>query len=183
MTLVIVPVRRRIMQHVIIRCVSDASPRERMIQSAMLLVGERGVEATSFSEVIEHSGAPRGSIYHHFPGGKAQLMEEATRWGGELISAGLRQALEHADPVAAVDGIAGFWRAALRDTNYAGGCPVGAATVEGVSSPGPVGAAGGECAGWAGRGAAGGRGGGVGEGCVRVVVRLVVVLGGSGVVL
>ena len=42
-------------------------PRERMIQSALVLMGEHGVEATSFSQVIERSGAPRGSIYHHFP--------------------------------------------------------------------------------------------------------------------
>src|SRR3954447_21569141 len=112
------------------------SAKERMIQSAVLLMGEHGVEATSFSEVIEHSGAPRGSIYHHFPGGKAQLMEEATRWGGELISVGLRHALEHADPATAVEGIAGFWRTALRETNYAAGCPVVAATVEGGRSPG-----------------------------------------------
>jgi AcrR family transcriptional regulator len=124
------------MQHVIIRRVSDPSPRERMIQSAMLLVGERGVEATSFSDVLEHSGAPRGSIYHHFPGGKAQLMEEATRFGGQLITTGLTAALEQADPVAAVEGIAGFWRSALRETNYAAGCPVVAATVEGGRLPG-----------------------------------------------
>src|SRR4051812_17651056 len=114
----------------------DASPRQRMIQSAMLLMGEHGVDATSFSQVIEHSGAPRGSIYHHFPGGKAQLVEEATRYGGDLIADGLSAALEHKDPVAAVDGIVDFWRAALRDTEFAVGCPVVAATVEGDRTPG-----------------------------------------------
>src|SRR5437016_3342573 len=110
---------------------SSVSPRERMIRSAVLLMGEHGVEATSFSQVIEHSGAPRGSIYHHFPGGKAQLMEEATRWGGDLIAAGLTAALEQEDPVAAVNGIADFWRSALRETDFAAGCPVVAAAVEG----------------------------------------------------
>src|SRR3712207_8589123 len=46
---------------------------------------ERGVQGTSFADVLEHSGAPRGSIYHHFGGGKTQLAEEATRWAGEYI--------------------------------------------------------------------------------------------------
>ncbi len=44
-----------------------ADSRQNMIQSAALLMRERGVDATSFSEVLAHSGAPRGSIYHHFP--------------------------------------------------------------------------------------------------------------------
>ena len=107
-----------------------------MIQSAMLLIGENGVEGTSFSQVLEHSRAPRGSIYHHFPHGKAQLIEEAVRAGGDLISTGLAAALEKEDPIAAVDGIADFWRAALRETDYAVGCPVVAATVDGGRIPG-----------------------------------------------
>lgn len=107
-----------------------------MIQSAMLLIGENGVEATSFSQVLEHSRAPRGSIYHHFPQGKAQLVEAAIRSGGELISTGLAAALEKKDPIAAVDGIADFWRMALRESDYAIGCPVVAATVDGGRTPG-----------------------------------------------
>jgi AcrR family transcriptional regulator len=111
-------------------------PRERMIQSALILMGERGIEATSFSQVIEHSGAPRGSIYHHFPGGKAQLIEEATRYAGDIVVKLLTDAIEnHDDPVAAVDAVVGFWRTVLFDSNFAAGCPVIAATLEGDHSP------------------------------------------------
>src|SRR5205823_6903723 len=103
-------------------------PRDRMIQSALVLMGEHGVEATSFSQVIEHSGAPRGSIYHHFPGGKAQLVEEATRYAGEIIVSLLNEAAEsHEDPVAALDAISEFWRTLLHDSEFAAGCPVLAA--------------------------------------------------------
>ena len=66
--------------------VKPAPARERMIESAAALFSERGVDATAFSDVLEHSGAPRGSIYHHFPDGKAQLAEEATRYAGEFIA-------------------------------------------------------------------------------------------------
>src|SRR5919198_642303 len=121
------------MMRVIVK--TDPSPRQRMIESAMALVAEHGVDGTSFSQVIEHSGAPRGSIYHHFPGGKAQLMEEATRYGGDLIAAGLRAALEQEDPIAAIDSVVNFWRGVLRQTNFAVGCPVVAATVEGDRTP------------------------------------------------
>ena len=44
------------------------STRERMVVSTALLVREQGARATSLDDVLEHSGAPRGSVYHHFPG-------------------------------------------------------------------------------------------------------------------
>src|SRR4051794_30210223 len=79
----------------------QGSPRERMIRSAAELMRRRGVDATSFSEVLADSGAPRGSIYHHFPGGKDQLIEEATRWAGEFIADWQTATLERSDPVGA----------------------------------------------------------------------------------
>ena len=111
-------------------------PRERMIESALVLMGEHGVEATSFSQVIERSGAPRGSIYHHFPGGKEQLITEATRYAGDAVANLMTEAVEqHDDPVAAVDAITGFWRTVLYDSDFAAGCPVIAATLESDHSP------------------------------------------------
>jgi AcrR family transcriptional regulator len=115
---------------------AEPSPRERMIQSAILLIGEHGVEGTSFSQVLAHSGAPRGSIYHHFPRGKAQLVEEATRSGGDLIAATLAAVVEKGDPALAVGRVVEFWRVALGQTEFAVGCPVVAATVEGDRTPG-----------------------------------------------
>ena len=113
----------------------ELHPRERMIRSALLLMGERGVEATSFSQVLEHSGAPRGSIYHYFPGGKAQMLEEATRYAGDMFVEVMRGATaEHEDPVAAVEAVGRFWRTALADSEFAAGCPVVAAALEGEAS-------------------------------------------------
>jgi AcrR family transcriptional regulator len=113
-----------------------------MIESAVALFRERGVEGTSFSDVLAHSGAPRGSIYHHFPGGKAQLAEEATRYAGEAIAAGLAAALREKDPETAVRSFAGIYRELLRRSEFAAGCPVVSATLEGDRSPGARDAAG-----------------------------------------
>ena len=44
--------------------------RRKMIEGAMQLLARRGLQATSFAEVLEHTGAPRGSVYHHFPEGQ-----------------------------------------------------------------------------------------------------------------
>ena len=106
-----------------------------MIESAVLLMRERGVEATSFSEVLAHSGAPRGSIYHHFPGGKAQLVEEATRFAGDYIAAGIIAAHDRADPGTAFASFVSTWRSILTDTRFESGCPIVAATLEGERLP------------------------------------------------
>ena len=65
-----------------------ASPRERMVVSAALLIRERGAHPTAIADVLEHSGAPRGSAYHYFPGGRTQLLCEAVDYAGEYIAAG-----------------------------------------------------------------------------------------------
>jgi TetR/AcrR family transcriptional regulator, lmrAB and yxaGH operons repressor len=56
--------------------------RDRMVQSAIVLLAKRGYQATSFSEVLTESEAPRGSIYHHFPEGKDQLIAAAIEVAG-----------------------------------------------------------------------------------------------------
>jgi AcrR family transcriptional regulator len=109
--------------------------RERMIQSAALLFREHGVEGTSFSDVLDHSGAPRGSIYHHFPGGKAELVEETTRYAGDFIAGGLAAALERKDPAAALRSFANVWRKGLRESDYQAGCTIVAATLGSDPTP------------------------------------------------
>jgi AcrR family transcriptional regulator len=106
-----------------------------MIQSAALLFRERSIEGTAFADVLEHSGAPRGSVYHHFPGGKQQLAEEATQWAGEFMSAGLAAALAHDDPLTAIDTFAQLWTGILEQSDYEAGCPIVAAALEGSRAP------------------------------------------------
>ena len=51
--------------------------RDRMVAGAVKLLAQRGLQATSFSSVLAETSAPRGSIYHHFPGGKEELVSAA----------------------------------------------------------------------------------------------------------
>ena len=111
------------------------TPRERMVRSAAVLMREYGVEAMSFAQVVEHSGAPRGSIYHYFPGGKSQLVEEATRWAGDYIARRNTRALEADGPAGMLDAAEKFWRDVFGESDYRAGCPVAAATLEGDRVP------------------------------------------------
>jgi len=106
-----------------------------MIESAALLFSERGVQGTSFTDVLAHSGAPRGSVYHHFSGGKTQLVEDATRWAGEFTIAGAVAAVERRDPVAAVGSFRRYWSKILRASDFGAGCPVATAALEGSHQP------------------------------------------------
>src|SRR5690348_17874368 len=107
-----------------------SSSRDRMVRSAAYLFREHGYTGTGFSDVIAHSGAPRGSIYHHFPGGKDQLAREAVRYAGDYLSAGVRAATRDDDPVAAVRAFLGWWRGVLVKSDFRAGCPIVAVTVE-----------------------------------------------------
>ncbi|TGW02048.1 TetR/AcrR family transcriptional regulator, partial [Mesorhizobium sp. M2D.F.Ca.ET.145.01.1.1] len=53
--------------------------RTRMIEATALLLRRRGYHGTSLNDILTASGAPRGSLYFHFPGGKDQLVIEVTR--------------------------------------------------------------------------------------------------------
>lgn len=116
--------------------------RQRMIESAAMLIRESGVAATSFSDVVNASGAPRGSIYHYFPRGKQQLVEEATQFGTDFVLARLAAGIERADTAAAVRTFGRFYLQILRDSDFTAGCPVLAAALEGERAPGAREAAG-----------------------------------------
>ncbi len=103
------------------------SPREQMVVSAALLIRERGARATAISDVLEHSGAPRGSAYHYFPGGRTQLLCEAVDYAGEHVAAiiaGAEGGLE------LLDTLIDKYRRQLLDSDYRAGCPVAAVSVE-----------------------------------------------------
>lgn len=103
------------------------SPRERMVVSAALLIRERGAHATAISDVLEHSGAPRGSAYHYFPGGRTQLLCEAVDYAGEHVAAIIAEA---PGGLELLDTLIDKYRRQLLETDFRAGCPIVAVSVE-----------------------------------------------------
>jgi TetR/AcrR family transcriptional repressor of lmrAB and yxaGH operons len=101
-----------------------------MIVSQALLQRERGVAGTALPDVLEHSGAPRGSIYHHFPEGRTQLAGEATQWAADFITRRLEATLADGDVLATLDTFVADWIAVLSDSEFAAGCPVVAGALD-----------------------------------------------------
>jgi TetR/AcrR family transcriptional repressor of lmrAB and yxaGH operons len=103
--------------------------RASMIRSAAALFGSRGLCATSFADVLADSGAPRGSIYHHFPGGKRQLAQDAIAWTSAQVLAYLDAC--PADTAAGV--LAWFvdlWRQSVQASGGSSGCPVAGIAID-----------------------------------------------------
>jgi len=102
--------------------------RTQMVEGAARLLARQGLQGTSFSGVIELTGAPRGSLYHHFPEGKDQLVGAAI----ELAGLNLLEALNKKAGAPAEE-ITGHFlrigRSLLTRSRCEAGCPVLAVTV------------------------------------------------------
>ena len=98
-----------------------------MVASAALLIRERGAQSTAIADVLAHSGAPRGSAYHYFPGGRIQLVCEAVDYVADFVADRLAKA---DNSIAMLDGLTRFYRKNLIETDYRAGCPVLAVAIE-----------------------------------------------------
>ena len=104
--------------------------RARMVAGTVRLLAENGPPGASFGDVLELTGASRGSTYHHFPGGKQELYEAAL----DLASARALEALEpvRGEPAdVVVERFFAMWRHLLTATDLRAGCAVLAVAVAG----------------------------------------------------
>lgn len=81
---------------------SKETSREKILEAATLLFHLKGYHATGLSEILKESGAPKGSLYYHFPNGKEQLAIEAINLSAKTISTVIKENLAtYDDPVEA----------------------------------------------------------------------------------
>ncbi|RDI47229.1 TetR/AcrR family transcriptional regulator [Nocardia mexicana] len=59
--------------------------KARMIAATGELLETGGYSAAGLNQIVAASGAPRGSLYFHFPGGKDQLITESARQAGQFV--------------------------------------------------------------------------------------------------
>ncbi len=105
--------------------------KERILDSSGELFRRQGYLGTGVKQILAEAGAPFGSLYHHFPGGKAELGAEAVRRSGVLYGLLLG---EFAGPeVELAQGIRDFFAGAaetLVETDYADACPIATVALE-----------------------------------------------------
>ena len=104
--------------------------------AAAKLFRRQGFEGTSTAEILTLSGAPRGSLYYYFPGGKEEIGAAAIAEAGHLVAKTLTLlAQKAANPTDFIDLYAGELTAWLERSNFQDGCPIATTLLEtGVQS-------------------------------------------------
>jgi TetR/AcrR family transcriptional repressor of lmrAB and yxaGH operons len=102
-----------------------------MVEAAEHLFRRQGLHATGLAEILQESGAPRGSLYHYFPGGKDELATETLRAASARIEEGLAALLAAAGSVPEALRLYGVQAGArLVATHFTEGCPIGNTVLE-----------------------------------------------------
>jgi AcrR family transcriptional regulator len=123
--------------------IADGEPREPrrrdgrtlLLKGARQLLAEKGYAGMELRDVAERGKAPRGSIYHHFPGGKAQLAREAAEMEGETIRETIERSLEERGLKATLAMFGEIFRRRVADHPERLGCPVAAAALARPEDP------------------------------------------------
>lgn len=113
--------------------------RDRLLNATQELVETGGYFGAGLNQVIAASGAPRGSLYFHFPGGKDQLVGESVRRAGRTISTALGDLAGSSPSVAeCVDGVLRHLGDRLEESGWRKGCPVATVALETAATSDPL---------------------------------------------
>jgi AcrR family transcriptional regulator len=107
------------------------STRESILTAAAELMRHRGYAAVGMKDIAAASGAPIGSLYHHFRGGKVQIAREALVIAGAAYGLLIPSIVDgYTDLGAAIEGV--FAQAAddMAGTGFANMCPVASVAAE-----------------------------------------------------
>ncbi len=109
--------------------------RARMIQTTADLMQKQGYHGTGLSQILAESGAPKGSLYFHFPGGKeelacAALTESGAQWRALLQS----EIADVRDPRAAITGVCKALADELERSKFQNGCPIATVALEAATA-------------------------------------------------
>ena len=130
----------------------SAPPRHRgaIIRAAAALFRRNGYAATGVNEIAEVSGAPKGSLYHYFPGGKDQIAEAAVRFAGAGVVATLEKLeQDHTSAALMIQAYCRLLAGWMAKSGFRDGCPIATTLLESAPQSTDMAAAGREAfAGW-----------------------------------
>ena len=109
--------------------------RQRIVEAAAAAFMRQGYAGAGLKAITVESAAPFGSLYHFFPGGKAELAAETLRWSGAAYSQRVGRVVVAApDVVTAMTAVFESAANTLETTDYADACPIATVALEVASS-------------------------------------------------
>ncbi len=108
--------------------------RERLVQAMSRALQQRGYHGVGLAELLAEADAPKGVLYHHFPGGKQALAVAAIEATAAHISASLdRLVSAGADPLPTLAGWLAMAQGQLERSGFERGCPLATVALETTS--------------------------------------------------
>ena len=108
-----------------------AKHQQALINAAARLFRRKGYAGTSTGDILKLSGAPRGSLYYYYPGGKEELGAAAVASAGALVTKTLKKLTNQAaNPSQFIDlytSELSFW---LDKSGFEDGCPIATTLLE-----------------------------------------------------
>jgi TetR/AcrR family transcriptional regulator, lmrAB and yxaGH operons repressor len=102
-----------------------------MILATLDLLRTAGLTGAALNDIVAASGAPKGSLYHFFPGGKDQLVTAALGEAERVVGDGFRAVFSRTGPLSQkVNELFGAAASRLAASGFTRGCPVGAVTLD-----------------------------------------------------
>ena len=108
--------------------------RNRILFATAELFRRQGYNGTGLKQVVAEADAPFGSLYHHFPGGKAELGDEVIRKAGSFFQALVTAVYDEAEPADAVRAVFKGAGETLEATDYEDACPIATVALEVAST-------------------------------------------------
>ena len=107
------------------------STRDRLIGAMLHVLPRKGYHGVGLAELLAHAQAPKGVLYHHFPGGKSALAVAAIEVVVVQITSGLDALMaRHTDPIDAFSAWMGSAQKKLTGSQYERGCPLATIALE-----------------------------------------------------
>lgn len=124
--------------------------RQAIVTAAAALFRRQGYAGTGLNDIVARSGAPKGSLYHYFPAGKAAIGEAAVRQAGGLVEKTLLRLAEEApDAAGLMRTYCGWLVHWMAQSGWRDGCPIATTLLETAAEDEAIARAGREVmAGW-----------------------------------
>lgn len=105
--------------------------KEKTLAAAAQLFCRRGYHGTALQDILAASGAPRGSLYFHFPRGKEEIAEGAVALGDKAVRAFIAQVADASRSAETfATNLARGMAARLEASDFREGCPLATTALE-----------------------------------------------------
>jgi TetR/AcrR family transcriptional repressor of lmrAB and yxaGH operons len=102
-----------------------AKHRQPIIDAAVRLFRRQGYAGTGLNDIVDQSGAPKGSLYYYFPGGKSSIAIAAVEEAGRRVAQTVAQlAGETRTTGELIKGHARLLAGWMRQSGFRDGCPI-----------------------------------------------------------